>query len=344
MGISRAKAGLPVDCPTCGLTVRVPHLDGRVDPLPAPGLNLQDSSLANALDQVAMIGQLPPDEVEFEEEPELDPALPARPVPAARPVAIEAPLPPEPAVRIEPAPSVDRAAAEASAAADLASLVRGAVPVPSPSAPPARGARRDVALIGAGVALAAACFAAGFVVGRQSATTSAIAEPAVPSAASPEVRPSAPAGVQPAIRGRITFRTENGDSRPDSGARLIVLPEKKAGEFRLPATGFRAGDTAADVQAAQAALRAMGGDVATVADDGTFEIALPAAGKYNILVLSRFAAQEPGATADNAVRSLLEAWFTRPEQLLGQVRHHLGQCRYSGEAIQLWDHSFERDT
>jgi hypothetical protein len=55
LGISRAKAGEVFDCPTCGWTLRVPDLDGTIKPLPGPGLDLGDSKLAKALDELALI-------------------------------------------------------------------------------------------------------------------------------------------------------------------------------------------------------------------------------------------------------------------------------------------------
>ena len=45
-----------MDCPTCGRTIRIPDLDGSVQPLPKPSLDLQDSSLARALNELASIG------------------------------------------------------------------------------------------------------------------------------------------------------------------------------------------------------------------------------------------------------------------------------------------------
>lgn len=56
MGISRSKAGEIVDCPTCGLSVRVPGLDGAVAPIPQPKLDLKDAKLSSALDELAAIG------------------------------------------------------------------------------------------------------------------------------------------------------------------------------------------------------------------------------------------------------------------------------------------------
>ena len=53
LGISRAKAGEVFDCPTCGWTLRVPELDGTIKPLPGPGLDMGDSKLAKALDELA---------------------------------------------------------------------------------------------------------------------------------------------------------------------------------------------------------------------------------------------------------------------------------------------------
>lgn len=90
MGISHSKAGEVVDCPTCGLSVRVPGLDGQIAPIPQPKLDLKDAELTNALDELAAIGaNLTLDKKPI---PEQDPILqPAAPMPQTQaPISEEA--------------------------------------------------------------------------------------------------------------------------------------------------------------------------------------------------------------------------------------------------------------
>ncbi|TXT22060.1 MAG: Uncharacterized protein FD138_3780, partial [Planctomycetota bacterium] len=61
LGISHMKAGTLVDCPTCGRTIRVPDPEGNVQPMPELKLNLKDSKLATALEELAMFGQNAPE-------------------------------------------------------------------------------------------------------------------------------------------------------------------------------------------------------------------------------------------------------------------------------------------
>ncbi|MDB5386941.1 MAG: hypothetical protein JWM11_2587 [Planctomycetaceae bacterium] len=66
LGIAHSKAGSLVDCPTCGRTLRVPNLDGSIDPQPAIGMNLADHDLRRALDELGQIGQEPASPIEDE--------------------------------------------------------------------------------------------------------------------------------------------------------------------------------------------------------------------------------------------------------------------------------------
>ncbi|MCA9030477.1 MAG: hypothetical protein KDA66_06680, partial [Planctomycetaceae bacterium] len=55
LGISRAKAGVVTDCPMCGRTIRVPNLDGFVEELPQPKMDLDDKDLRSALAALASL-------------------------------------------------------------------------------------------------------------------------------------------------------------------------------------------------------------------------------------------------------------------------------------------------
>ncbi len=94
-----------VDCPSCGLTLRVPHLDGTVDPLPEPTMNLQDSSLVEALDELAHLDDRPKKPsgdqndalTESANSVSLHAAVVApRPIAAPKPIDVAPPLPAEP--------------------------------------------------------------------------------------------------------------------------------------------------------------------------------------------------------------------------------------------------------
>jgi len=108
MGISRSKAGEVVDCPTCGLSVRVPGLDGAVAPIPQPRLNLKDAELADALDELAAIGaNVTLDKQKYSEQQE---SLAAQnsdhtsfPEEAFKAIPMKSIQPPEPPQQLEPA-------------------------------------------------------------------------------------------------------------------------------------------------------------------------------------------------------------------------------------------------
>lgn len=89
MGISRSKAGEVVDCPTCGLSVRVPGLDGEIAPIPQPKLDMKDSELTNALDELAAIGTNVTIEKIRKEVPEQAPVSLASEAPVITPVLEE---------------------------------------------------------------------------------------------------------------------------------------------------------------------------------------------------------------------------------------------------------------
>lgn len=146
-----------------------------------------------------------------------------------------------------------------------------------------------------------------------------------------------------AVAGRITFRTREGNSQPDAGATVILLPVSRSSSVKLPIIGFRPADHQEDRDVARASVRALGGDVCPVGTDGRFAAELEQSGNYHVLVLSHFQqrADEDVRLSEN-VKTVLLDYFDRPEQLPGRRRYHLGYVYYRGEETEIWDYSFER--
>lgn len=362
LGISHTKSGSLVDCPTCGRTIRVPDPQGHVQPLPEPKLNLKDVKLATALEELAMFGQEassePESVVAVADPEEAAPKLPVVPsiVPVPiriEPVVVSKPIPIDIPDTQKPAPvaSMHELAALANqpAVRDLASEqpVVDVELLPRLQPPPSSAIKR----VGASWIVIALLigFIAGFGIGRLDRSVVASKEPvgadgkpAVSNANAP-TNGANPSGPSIAVRGRITYQTDSGDRQPDRGARVLLLPEKRSGTTKLAVNGFRSVDADADSQVAAASLRALGGDIVIVDDEGNFASTNLKPGTYRILALSHFQPRDERATTESAVKALLDTYFDRPEQLLGKCRYQLAELKVSGQAPALWDHLFERE-
>lgn len=363
LGISHTKSGSLVDCPTCGRTIRVPDPEGFVQPLPELKLNLKDAKLATALEELAMFGK---DAAVIEPEsavpvpegegnaPKL-PIAPPAPVPIrVEPVVVAKPIPIEIHDTQKPAP--------VASMQELAALANQPPPRDPTDEQPVVDVemtfgQREVVRASSNrsvtswiVVASLLSFIVGFAVGRWDRSSVAVpkavagpdGKPLVaksnsPAEATSSTKPSA------AVRGRITFQTDSGERRPDRGARVLLLPEKRAGTTKLAVTGFRSADGDADVQVAAASLRALGGDVAIVDDSGNFESTALKPGTYRILALSHFQPREDRAAIEPSVKALLESYFDKPEQLLGKCRYQLADLKVSGQDAEIWDHLFERE-
>lgn len=368
LGISHSKAGMLVDCPTCGRTIRVPDPEGKRLPLPDLKLNLKDSKLANALDELARLSEARPGP----NEPESAVAVVEGDDAAARNVAaplppqvIPAPIPVEPLVVAKPIPLQTHDARQPAAVASMQELAALAS-IPAVRDPAAEQPVVDVEMalpvrqvIGRStwswnvvswiVVASWLGFIAGFLIGRGDRSAMQTAKDAEPAKGHPAANgaarndPFADGSKAVAVRGRITFVTEAGDRRPDRGARVLLLPEQRSGTAKLPVTGFRPADSEADGQIAAAALRALGGDVAIVDEAGDFAAAALKPGTYRVLALSHFQPRDDRSPMDASLKALLESFFDKPEQLLGKCRYHLDDLKVSGQEPALWDFSFERD-
>lgn len=412
LGISRSKAGSVVDCPTCGRTIRIPDLDGTVRPLPKPGLDMQDSSLSRALDELASIGSplaadadLPNDDEEFaaaavsdsdqfeaKQSGDSDREQPGRntgsrdaPVPEV--VELE-PLPPPDPIEMEPLDSKRQPPAAAdfdddssaerawkstrkggedwkrlladaelegdSNAAPVKATESAAVPAAAQTAPAERVAESGPTVLRiapsawfAIVGVVALIFAAGFWAGRITSLRpdgpgdATAVSGADPTTGDPEASGSGTPQHEPAIRGRITWRAESGEIRPDRGARIIVLPAERSGSSLIPSTGVQSDAAQEDRRLTGAMIRELGGDFQTTDDSGEFSVQLPNAGKFHVLVLSNSLPREDGVDITD-VQDVVARYFDRPPAVLGQVLFHLDEVQYSGTGTTPWDFSFHR--
>ncbi|HUG18260.1 MAG TPA: hypothetical protein VMM56_04745 [Planctomycetaceae bacterium] len=394
LGISQTKAGESVDCPTCGRAVRVPTLDGKSSPAPVPKMNLQDSSLLNALDALAGLGlgaaaspKIPAHSALGENSEDYSPIDAEQPgeagsaavnrdvskvedarelIPRPLPEPVELPPLEKPVALDEPSPFRERREVETIKPAavgpqvprdplvELATLTNRPASRDDRVVVPAAGQNSFSTL----AFVAGLSFLAGFLVHAQffssddahpeaeSKTEAARRENSSNaeqgrSTTGPEIHKQE--NHRRAVEGRITYRTSEGNSKPDVGAIVILLPSSRSSSVKLPIVGFRPADHQEDRAVARASVRALGGEVCQVDEDGRFEAELEQSGNYHVFVLSHFQERsEEEIRLTESVRTVLLDYFDRPEQLPGRRRYHLGHVYYRGEATEIWDYSFER--
>lgn len=367
LGISHTKSGSLVDCPTCGRTIRVPDPEGHALPLPDLKLNLKDSKLATALEELALLGENGK-AVESESAVAVSEGDDNTPKPpTAPPVVPPAPVPirVEPVVVSKPIPMAIHDPHKPAAVAsmqELAALANQPITRDPDAEQPVVDVEMPLVQRDAGTTISKRSgtswiviasllgFIVGFVVGRwdRSSVTSSNevaggdGKAHAANANSP-IESGSSRKQAAAVRGRITFQTDSGERRPDRGARVLLLPEKRAGTTKLAVTGFRSADDDTDGQVAAASLRALGGDVAIVDDAGNFESASIKPGTYRVLALSHFQPRDDRTAIEASVKALLDSYFDKPEQLLGKCRYQLAELKVSGQEPALWDHSFERE-
>ena len=343
LGISRSKAGTISDCPSCGRTLRVPHPDGRVDPLPPPRFDFGDERLVDALNELASLEKAETegdDVVGVVADPERQ-AVEAKP--AAAP-AVE-PVEPAPAPEAVPAEPIDEYSLVVEPTADpkgdpleqLEELVAIREGTQEPA--PAR-VRRGIPW-GLMILVMLLSVVAGMLIGRAiprsggATAGSAVAEDVseVPEA------PEGPAAAAlehlddvAVVYGQVLYRAPSQDALPDAGARIMVFPAETPSPVRLPTDGFRAGADGLARRVAQAAIEALGGGFATADSDGRFELQLPQAGKFEVLICSRYSARDGTLPLTDDVQELLTGHFDRPRAVVGQVAYSYAvvQCDPGG--------------
>lgn len=370
MGIAHSKAGTLVDCPTCGRTLRVPNRDGTVDPPPKPAVNLADDGLRRALDELAQLGKsessddLPVDDLTPALPHKVDiPAVPAEKAPAPKavmaPAVQAAPNQQSNAIALEPLPPmkvVDPPSQHRGAVWNLAA--RGIVPTASPppeqiaepkpvpaitappaaASPPSNPSRSGLPLPWAIVAMILSLIlggVGGFGLGRY--LLPAAPPSPVQKVASP---PAVPEPVRSYMKGRLTFWNEQKQLQPDAGACVVILPATSTAPEKLSVVGFRPNDDDDARQAAMEKVAEHGGRLTRSDEEGNYQIEIPEDGEYTVIYLSHFhgrADDDPGST--DALQ-MLEIYFERPAQLIGQLAFDVASIKHEGPGDLSWDHTF----
>lgn len=336
LGISRSQSGSIVDCPSCGRSIRVPDLDGTVAPLPRPAIDLSDNSLASALEQLAAL------ELGVSQD-----AVAAEPDRVGRPPVVSTPpvisVPAEPIVAsLSDAPSFPHESKSRpwlEVEEQLAALANDA---PRRSAPraPAFITRRD--LLVASVSAATMAPITWWLTRR----SHGIALPHVAQDAAPardaKAAPDAPAtDPAAALTGRITYRTADGESRPDAGTRVLLFPENRQGSTLLSVDGFRSNAAAADLQLARESMKLYGGAYVIADEQGRYGADLSSSGTYEILIISNYQSRPAGPLPPDLLKAL-GRYFDRPQQLIGQTAYEFAHFRFTGRETAVRDHVFQR--
>jgi hypothetical protein len=350
LGISPSKAGELTDCPACGRTVRVPNLDGTVAPLPAARINPGDQQLADALSALSRIGAATTSEAASTATAVIAaPAALAAPRAAAPAVVALPTQPPLPAERVAPAPAL-----HTSSGSQPELLFEFEPSLDEPIRTVRTRSRTNELRIVAAILAVAAVFLAGFFTGRATerrnvgATTNSphLPAPATPAASRPAPADDSSSAPAPApatttgVAGTVTWQTADGQKRGDGGARILAFPVDRLASPPLHVAGFRAGTVPAERERAVAEIRSAGGDYAIADDAGRYSLQL-AAGRYDVLFLSRHQSRDSAQPLESNVSELLAACFDQPAGLVGSVGVSLVPAEFDGTSLRL-DHQFAR--
>ncbi len=322
-------------------------LDGTVQPMLQPELDLADAHLSRALDELARLADAPLQGVVSQKsnssEPDDADADNQIPQPLPEPIPIEVPLPPTPVIIQPPtnaalmSSSGNGVATESGLLAELAMLSAGMSTsghskidrVSEPSSSRNRLVDFSPLMVSSAVLV---LFLSGMLTERFVRIFERGKKPdqATLKNGKKEI-------TETELTGRISYKTREGESQPDRGARVLVFPQQRFGEVKLSVVGFRPADAASDQVVADAALKALGGSATTVDEQGRFHLPIEP-GTYSVLVISHYQPRDDSA-ADPALDKLLSEYFDNFNELLGRVQHYYSPLKIKGGG-DVWDHSF----
>lgn len=159
--------------------------------------------------------------------------------------------------------------------------------------------------------VALGCFVLGYLAGM--------------SGGSPRPATATPAAPPLSISGKFFYQPQPGQSTPDSGAVLVLLPQQVALDELLSVAGLAPNEpTPPPDHQTLRAIQTLGGVYLRAGTNGQYSFALSKPGKYRVLRISRHAARAPGDDPTLADLDALALYFLGPEELLGDRKYTWG--------------------
>jgi len=149
----------------------------------------------------------------------------------------------------------------------------------------------------------------------------------------------APAKAEPVrLAGTITYKLPMDRASPDAGAVIIALPTKPP-RTKLKANGL---DPDAPLNPAHedavSRIEAAGGGYARANDQGAYDVVVPAAGGYYVLMISHHMTRPPGEHLVDADLKVLAPYFEVVTDVLGPHQYTLTRQQLTGRPT--WSHAF----
>jgi hypothetical protein len=180
------------------------------------------------------------------------------------------------------------------------------------------------------VIVAAAAFSAGFFIGR---------------GPTPEGKgPNGPGGANEPVtlRGTVLYARAGGNMQPDEGTIIAALPEGILPDDLIPATGLRPQDPDNPDAAGIKAIAKLGGDYVRADPSGNFQLVVPKAGPYHLLIVSRQAKRARGKSIQEPELQEMAGYFSAPADLIGTNQYHWSLQHLSGSPEPMV-HQFKAD-
>ena len=126
------------------------------------------------------------------------------------------------------------------------------------------------------------------------------------------------------LSGAVVYATGGGRNLPDEGSVVIVLPteQRPAPTGKAPVEGLRPGDPIPRGDSDNLRIiQSIGGAYARTDNEGRYQLTLPDAGRYFVLIVSKNKYRAAGEELDKADIAQLGRYVQPPTELLGESKY-----------------------